>query len=245
VTAIVNLNTFDGIRLELLRGFALSYEGRSITLPISAQRLLAYLALCDRPVMRRKVAGVLWSETSDQRAAANLRSSLWRLNRPGVCLVGAGRNHLQLAADVSVDVRDFADVAHDLLSGVERSHIDLDTISLSGELLPDWYEDWVLVERERLRQLRLHALEALAEKRVREGRLAGAAEAALAAVSSEPLRESAQRALIGVHIAQGNFSEAIRQYRFYSEMLFNEMGLRPSVQLESMIREFNTPMMMG
>jgi DNA-binding SARP family transcriptional activator len=227
------------LHLDLLRGFALRYQNQTINLPVSAQRLLAFLALNDRPIMRRRVAGVLWSEMSDERSTANLRSSLWRLKRPGVSLVESGRNDLRLLPSVRVDVKEVVDLAHELLHGTERSSSDFDRVCLAGDLLPDWYEDWVLVERERLRQLRLHALEALADKRVREGRFGEAAEAALAAIASEPLRESAHRALIRVHMAEGNFGEALRQYRSYSELLFEEIGVGPSRQLESMIECLN------
>ncbi|HEY6203669.1 MAG TPA: bacterial transcriptional activator domain-containing protein [Candidatus Limnocylindria bacterium] len=80
-----------------------------------------------------------------------------------------------------------------------------------GELLADWCDEWVLLERERLRQLRLHALEVLTQRLVTVGRYADAMEVALAALRSEPLRESAHRAVISVHLAEGNRSEALRQ----------------------------------
>jgi len=113
--------------------------------------------------------------------------------------------------------------------------LDLDEDELGGDLLPDWYDDWVLVERERLRQLRLHALEALAISRMEAGRHGEAAGAALSAVSIEPLRESAQRVLIRVHLAEGNVGEAVRQYHSYKQLLLEELGLAPSDQLESLM----------
>ena len=67
--------------------------------------------------------------------------------------------------------------------------------ALSGELLPDWYDDWVLLEAENWRQLRLHALEVLAGLLTAAGRYGDAAAAALAAVRADPLRESAHAAL--------------------------------------------------
>jgi len=63
---------------------------------------------------------------------------------------------------------------------------------LSADLLPDWYDDWVLLEAEDWRQLRLHALEALAGRLIALGRWGEAANAAGAAVRAEPLRESAR-----------------------------------------------------
>jgi DNA-binding SARP family transcriptional activator len=225
------------IRLDLLGGFELACDGRVIDLPSSAQRLLAFLALRDRPLVRTNVAGVLWNETTDDKSCASLRSSLWRLRRSGFDLVEARRADLRLSPHVRVDVRKVIDMTHDLLS--QRSgarFLDLDEAELGGDLLPDWYDDWVLVERERLRQLRLHALEALALRRLEAGRHGEAAGAALSAVSIEPLRESAQRVLIRVHLAEGNVGEAMRQYRSYKELVFEELGLAPSEQLESLMR---------
>ena len=225
------------IRLDLLGGFELICNDQVIDLPTSAQRLLAFLALRDRPLLRTNVAGVLWNETTDEKSCASLRSSLWRLRRSGFDLVEARRADLRLAPHVCVDVREMIGMTHELLSQRTGARfLDLDEEEFGGDLLPDWYDDWVLIERERLRQLRLHALEALAMRRLEAGRHGEAAGAALSAVSIEPLRESAQRVLIRVHLAEGNVGEAIRQYRSYKELIFDELGLAPSEQLVSLMR---------
>ena len=75
---------------------------------------------------------------------------------------------------------------------------------LRGELLPDWDEPWLVVERERLRQARLHVLETLARQRLSDGDAPAAAIASLAATQIEPLRESSQRLLIEADLALGN-----------------------------------------
>ena len=75
---------------------------------------------------------------------------------------------------------------------------------LEGDLLPDWYDDWLEIERERLRQLRVHALEHLGEHALRRGRFGAAIDRALAAIAADPLRESAHRLLIRAYIAEGN-----------------------------------------
>lgn len=66
---------------------------------------------------------------------------------------------------------------------------DLVTDHFQQELLPGWHDDWVLPQREMLRQLRLHTIEAVARYRLSEGNHALAIEAALAAAALEPLRE--------------------------------------------------------
>jgi DNA-binding SARP family transcriptional activator len=102
---------------------------------------------------------------------------------------------------------------------------------LPGDLLPGWYDDWVLLERERLRQLRMHALEALAEKYAAAARYGDAVQAAYAAVRAEPLRESAHRTVVRVHLAEGNVAEAVRAYESFQAMLADEIGAAPTPQM--------------
>jgi len=225
----------EGVRLALLDAFELRLDGDAVALPPSAQRLLALLALHERPLLRPYVAGLLWLETPEERASANLRSSLWRLNRPGPRLVEATNMQLRLDPTVHVDVRDTVAVAQQLLGEPDADPIELDPSTLTGELLPDWYDDWVLLERERLRQLSLHALEALGERLLSAGLLGRALEAALAAIAMEPLRESAHRLLIKIHLAEGNASEAIRQLELCRTLLREQLGLAPSAQLEELV----------
>ena len=223
--------------LALLGAFELQCDGRRVSLPLSAQRLLAFVALHERPLLRVYVAGTLWIDAPEERAGASLRSSLWRLNRPGHRLVEATSTHLRLAPELDVDLRRALGLAHRLLDGTASS-ADLDSAetALAGELLPDWYDDWLLFERERFRQLSLHALEALAEQLAAAGRLARSLEAALSAVRSEPLRESAHRALIRVHLAEGNRNEALRQYELCRRLLRDGLGVEPSAQLDELLQ---------
>ena len=229
--------TRGGTSLSLLNSFELRCDGEVVGLPISAQRLLAFLALHERPLLRPYVAGTLWLDANDERASASLRSSLWRLNRSGHHLVESTSLQLGLAGDIDVDLRRSIALAGRLIDRTATAD-DLDSAesSLAGEVLPDWYDDWLLFERERFRQLSLHALEVLADRLVADGSLGGALRAALAAVSGEPLRESAHRALIRVHLAEGNRSEAIRQSDLCRRVLREKLGVDPSPQLDQLLR---------
>jgi len=93
------------------------------------------------------------------------------------------------------------------------------------DLLPGFYDEWALMERERIRQRILHALEALSEKLTAAERFADAIEAAMLATNAEPLRESAQRRLIKAHIAEGNLTEARRCYLAYHDLVHRELGV--------------------
>ena len=215
----------DTFLLTLIGGFMLTYRGQVLTLPLGVQRLLAFLALHMRPLPRSYVAGSLWPDSSEAHACACLRSALWRLRCPGVLVVCAAGNHLRLADGLAVDTWEIAARVHRLMDDSTscRSE-DLDPVQLSGELLPDWNADeWILHERERLRQLCLHGLDAICMRLLALQRYSEAVEAGLAAVRIEPLRESAHRMLITVHLAEGNPNEALRQYRWYERVLRDEL----------------------
>jgi DNA-binding SARP family transcriptional activator len=225
------------IRLSLLPSFDVQVGQRSVPLTSSAQRLVAFLALMDAPVGRSYTAGMLWPETTTKRANANLRSSLWRAQRACQQLITATVHHLGLGARVVVDVRTARDHARRL---IQPSPADGDPALdmrpyLTVDLLPGWYDDWVLVERERYNQLRLHAIEALCRQLTAAGHHAEAIDAGLAAVRAEPLRESAHQALIRAHLAEGNRWEAVRQYQRCRRLLLDELGLEPSPALRALL----------
>jgi DNA-binding SARP family transcriptional activator len=223
--------------VALLGRFELTCGGVRVQVPMSAQRVLAFVALHEHSVLRAHVAGSLWLETSEARAHANLRSALWRLHRCGGRLVDATCNGLRLGAEVHVDLREAEAVARRIISDADpSSHVSPEVLVLAGDVLPDWYDEWVLLERERFRQLRLRALETLSDRLVEAGRLAEALDAAQAAVGAEPLRESAHRALVRVHLVEGNAGEAVRQYRLFRHLLGEQLGLEPSERMEELMR---------
>jgi DNA-binding SARP family transcriptional activator len=225
--------------LTLLRGFALASDGVRVPLALTAQRLVAYLAVQERPVHRPHVAGELWPDTTGARANANLRSALWRAQRACPHLIDTTAQQLSLAPGVAVDLRRAQGLADRLL---DRS-LDCDDIldagtraELAAEVLPDWHDDgWLTIEREHYHQLRLHALEAMCDRLVRAGRHGEAVAAGLIAVRAEPLRESAHRAVIRAHLAAGNRWEAAQQYEQCRRVLRDDLGLVPSPELRELV----------
>jgi DNA-binding SARP family transcriptional activator len=227
--------------VRLLDGFELQHLGESLALTRSMQRLIAFLAVHKRPLLRGYVAGTLWMDFTEARSQANLRTTIWRLEQFSVPLVERSLSRVTLARHVMVDVRELDRLGHKLLDPSEElSAAELGAPALtmlSADLLPGWDDDdWVVCERERLRQIRLLALEAMACRLIDLGRHGQAVAAALAAVRTEPLRESAHRALIRAHLAGGNCGEALRQYHEYRALLDAELGLEPSAILENLIR---------
>jgi SARP family transcriptional regulator, regulator of embCAB operon len=232
-----------GSRVLLVGGFQLVEGEAQVALAEGSQRLLALLALRGRPVKRLLVAGTLWPDVTERRAYASLRSALTRLYGVVRDAVEVNPGDLRLARSVAVDLRESQALAHRLLDAADQP-LDASDLSggaiaaLSGELLPDWYDDWVLLEAEDWRQLRLHALEALSGLLTAAGRYGDAAAAALAAVKADPLRESAHAALIQVHLAERNQSEALREFRRYQELLRAELDIDPTDHLR---RLFDPP----
>jgi DNA-binding SARP family transcriptional activator len=228
-----------GTRIGLLDGFSVQLTGvppgSAPDLPRAVQRLVAHLSLSRRPA-RTAIAGQLWPDVSEEHAHGCLRSTLWRVHKVAPGLVAVSGGTLSLGRDVQVDVHEltaWAQRALDLCASADDMAVA--DIASPGELLPGWYDDWVLLERERLRQLRMHALEALAEKHAAAARYGQAVQAAYAAVRAEPLRESAHRTVVRVHLAEGNVAEAVRAYESFRAVLADEMGIAPTSQMRRLV----------
>ncbi len=223
-------------RLRLLAGFTFESAGQPVIMPLGQQRLLAFLALRG-PSHRSLVAGTLWPEAPEEHSLASLRTSVWRLNRLVPELLEIRGSALALTETTTVDSNEQELLAIRLLhehADPAREAAALRSLWPSG-LLPGWYDDWVVVERERLSQLRLHALERTAGLLLAEGDLALALQVALEVVHTAPLRETANAALISVYLAEGNISDAIRQYDAYCMLLERELGLQPSARLTDLL----------
>ena len=205
-------------------------------LPLAGRRLVGYLALQPGPVLRTHVAYLFWSDSTEARATACLRSTLWRIGVAAAGVVERTSADVRLSDDVEVDVRTVVELSRRALAAPTGWPAQpVDALAPSSELLPDWYDDWVLLERDRLRQLRLHALERIAAQLTASGRYGEAVDAGLAAVRVDPLRETAHRALISAYLAEGNAGEAIRQFRFFADRLQRDLGLRPSPRLRDLL----------
>lgn len=222
-------------RLRVLGGFELQVGGRPRQVPWQAQRLLAFLAVGGGGRTRGAVAGTLWSAVPQRRAQANLRNAVWRLRSIDARVLDCDHDAIGLDDGVALDLREARQLAEDLLREGGRGPAGPGIGLLDDDLLPEWDEPWLLIEYERHRQLRMHALERLSLALTAAGDHAAAITAALAAVSAEPLRESSQHALIAAHLAEGNVSEAVRQLASYRRLLRAELGIEPGHALADMV----------
>lgn len=233
VASAPRVTLFDGFSLRLAEGTS----NRLLEdLPRGVQRLMAQVCLAGRP-SRAAIAGNLWPDVPDEQAHGSLRSTLWRLQKVAPGLVKVCGDALTLADGVRVDVWELGEWARRVRDSTScLADVEVPDVGLAGDLLPGWYDDWVLLERERLRQLRMHALEEAAVRLAAAGRYGQALQAAYAAVRAEPLRESAHRAVVSVHLAEGNVVEALRAYDGFRTMIAEELGVQPGGQMARLVR---------
>jgi len=240
--------------LTLLGGFELRpTNGAVVDLPGQKDRaLLAVLAMAAGDAhSRERLAGLLWSEHGDRQARDSLKQALVRLRR---CVGGVEGGVLRtdrqtIALDrtaVEVDVLAFerlvaAGSLDSLARAMELYRGDL----LEGISIRDpAFEDWLLVERQRLGQLFERALAGLMAQALTAGDRERAAEAARRLLQIDPLSEAAYRTLMQVHADEGQTSRAIKLYKALRDRLHREMGIQPEPETKALcdrIRARQTP----
>ncbi len=219
-------------QLQLLNGWELRSLGEPLHAPVRMQRLVAFLALQgSRP--RGLVAAELWPDSNEAHARSNLRTTVVHVHRVAPGLLMPERDPLALSAHVGVDVAALRVALSEPsdVSGSDLTRALLDT----GELLPGWYDDWVLSDRERLRQRRINLLDRLSGQLLDEGNLPLASAAALTCVALEPLRESPHRTLVRIHLTQGDRVEAFRVYQGFRRRSIAEFGLAPDTAFQHLM----------
>jgi DNA-binding SARP family transcriptional activator len=223
--------------IRLLGTFQLRVSTSVVTLPLCAQKVLAFLAVSGDVQSRDCVAGHIWPESSHERAHSSLRTALWKIRKADDAIIECGRDHLRLGRSVRIDLHDTIQRARSVLEVGPTADDTIDITMFEADLVPDWDDEWLLLQRERLRQLRIHALESLSHSLRLEGAHGRSIEAAYAALAAEPLRDSAHACLIAAHLAEGNRAQATQHFTTYSRLMRDELGLAPS---ESVARLLDT-----
>ncbi|MEV8147315.1 BTAD domain-containing putative transcriptional regulator [Arthrobacter sp. NPDC080073] len=222
--------------LTLLNGWTLSRDGRRQKVAHRQQRLITALALLgERP--RTFLAGLLWPDSSDAQAAVGLRVSIWHINHelPGLLDAdGTTDDSVALSRQVRVDITDLEYELHAPASELGDWYPRWERLR-TAELLPGWYEDWILTEQERFRMVRTAALDSIAEYHLSRGNAEETKAVTTVAISLEPFRESSYRLLIQAHLASGDLVSALRTYKSYSADLRQEFGVGPSPSLARLI----------
>lgn len=230
-------------RVELLGGLCLR-RGESVITHFRTRKtggLLAYLAYFrQRQHPREKLIDLLWPESdldagrqSLSRALTSLRQQLEPAGTPSGSILLADRSCVGLNPEaVTTDVVDFeaalaaAEQASDPAD--RRRFLTIAVESYHGDLLPSYYDDWVLQNQERLAGLHVQALMQIVPLLEQCGDLSQALEYARRAAAADPLREEAHINLMRLYCATGQLSAAQRQYRRMKEALDKDLGTEPS-----------------
>ncbi|TNH31473.1 transcriptional regulator [Micromonospora orduensis] len=228
-----------GVSLHLLGGFRLLRDSVPVVVPRGLQRVIALIGL--RPgATRSQLAGLLWPDVSEERALSSLRTALWRLRQDPCCPMAVAGDTVRLGPAVRLDVDELVGTAARVRDGDDPCTLRA-LAAGRHDLLPGWYDDWVLLDRERLRQLRLHMLEEVAGQHLTAGRHGEALEAALEAMAAEPLRETPHRLVVRIHFAEGNAFEAVHAFYVYRDLLRRELRLEPSPAMSALLDDTLAP----
>ncbi|MDR7253272.1 DNA-binding SARP family transcriptional activator [Nocardioides sp. BE266] len=221
-------------RLRLIGGWQLVVDGAEVALGHREQRLVALLGLA-APGTRSRVASILWPDSTDEHALGSLRRAVWQCQRrcPGV--LSASRSTLALAPEISVDVDDLRRAAGLTELPMDDGARGLLDVLRGPELLPGWFDDWVVDERTRLDQVRVESLERISQDALDRGDFALAVESAAVASQIEPLRESARELSVRGHIGRGDVGSAHSELRRYRDMLEEELGVAPSDRIQALV----------
>jgi DNA-binding SARP family transcriptional activator len=228
--------------LLLLDGFRLVLGRRTVALAPQMERLLALLAVHAGWTSRYVIADMLWPDRPEKAGLAALRTAVWRLQRCAPGVVDAGARTLCLHPTLRTDVSELVWWAQHVIRSAETlPENELLLPDLGRELLPGWYDEWLDLERRRLHQLRVHAVEAAVEELLGRKRFSLALPGALELVQADPLRESAHRLLVRIHLAEGNVAAALDQFASCRLLLASELGVRPSDTLSDLVSPYLHP----
>ena len=233
------------LTLRLLGSPQIRLHGELLSALSSAksQGLLFYLALNRGPQSRLKLAGLLWPDKSDAEARMNLRQALYQLRQTLPDYVTNTREHVTLAvqAPQEIDVLQFeAELNAGLAGDVTALHAAAERYD--GDFLAGFYigdaaefEEWVLVERERLRSLALQALHQLANHHANYREIGPALQYTGRLLALEPLREEAHQLMMRLLAWDGQISAALAHYERCRDLLLAELGVEPSPETTALV----------
>lgn len=220
------------VQLHLLGPFLLQ-DTKPIRLPRrKVEALLAYLALYPQAHTREQLAALLWGDVPNARARTSLRTAL-RVLRQHVSpdLLVSERDTLQLNPDYPlwVDARELENAHRAVSAGRNLAARELDAVCdlYRGDLLAEFYEDWIAPLREHYRRLYLELL----LYRVQQLRAASEYERALQmaqrVLAADPANENAFQHMMFCHVALGQRQKALQVYAQCVNALRRELNVEP------------------
>jgi DNA-binding SARP family transcriptional activator len=233
-----------GASLALLGGFEARLDtGVSLALPTHKYKaLLAFLAVPAGQVHPRdKLVALLWGDLSREQGRTALRQAVWSLRRAlnstrPAALVLEGDTIGLNAEAVSVDVADFerAAISHDPVELARAAALYRGEFlaGIAGRETP--FEEWLVVQRERLAELAVEALARLLRLEWKAGNMEAAVQTALRLLAVDPLQEPVHRALMQLYVQLGRRAAALRQYQTCASVLQRELGVEPETETKEL-----------
>ncbi|MFI7742501.1 AfsR/SARP family transcriptional regulator [Kocuria rhizosphaericola] len=222
------------IRLKLLGGWDLTLDGSPLVIGDRQQRLVAALAIYGKR-RRSFLSGLLWPECSDAHAMGSLRAAVFTAVRRVPGLLVCDGHDLSLDGEVDVDLHRLRTDLLDVASGGPATDVEWFTSACHADLLPGWYDDWVVAEQQRVQDLYLNASERLAQLSLERNDRFGAVQLARVIVEVDATRESAVHVLVEAYMAMGNDATALKVYRRYTRALEEELGVHPAPHLRRLV----------
>ena len=225
------------LEVRFLGQFDVRLDGDPVDIPSRpAQSLFAYLILnAGKSHRREMLAGLFWPESDEKNARANLRHALWRLRKSLDQYIEADK--LTVAFKDEAPYHLDADELAFEPDGVALDEYMRRMDEYQGGLLPGFYEDWVVSERERLEALFNKRMQQLLERLTSEERWAAVLEWAERWIARSSLPEEAYRALMRGHAAVGDSAGVAMTYERLVENLQEELGVEPSLLTQSLYEE--------
>ncbi len=239
------------LHAQLFGSFNLFYDDTAVPLPTrsTAKTLLAYLLLNkNKTHSRSHLATLLASEASEERARRTLSQALWQLRQSIVIpLIHSDGEQIYILPDapLSIDVTQFTALIdpqqpHTPLSN-DRATAWQQAISLyHGDLLDGFYDDWVLLRREQLREIYLQTLSSLGKWEKENGRYQSALNHLLQLLQYDSLRESAHREVMRCYALLGRPEAALRQFDLCTQILSHELDIAPEPATHQLRQEIIT-----
>ena len=223
---------FGSFRLEsLAAGAPARDKAQTVSLPTrKIDSLLAYLALHPIAHTREKLAALIWGESTDEQARNSLRNALSVLRKrmeEDLLLVDRETVQLSLRFPLWVDAVEFKKQADALLAAPTPALDDVDLSLYRGDLLTDYYDEWILPEREEYRLLYLETLLRLAQIARAQSEYARAIEYAQKILQTDAANERAYQHLMFAHLASGNRTAALVEYEACRRALETELAVEP------------------
>jgi predicted ATPase/DNA-binding SARP family transcriptional activator len=232
------------LEVRLLGKFEVKHKKKSISIPSRAsQSLFAYLILSAGASHRReKLAGLLWTDSLEETARNNLRHALWRIRK---ALPASPKAEYLLTDDLSIAFNASAEywldaVEIEKLTDSASADKLMEVLSLyQGELLPGFYEEWVVLEREHLYSIFEHHIARLLALLEEENRWLDVLDWAERWIKLGQKPEPAYRALMTAHAAKGDMSKVAATYERCVKSL-RELGIEPSDQTRELYLRLKT-----